>query len=125
MVLNRSRLGGFPTVSSKDFIRSVPVMFREYLWMPCSPPRTNAFLFIRGSILSLGDRATAEENRMLWRAVRALPEPFRTPTILRYSCGMDSPEIAKVLSRPAGTVRYQLSRAHQILRERLESDWTK
>lgn len=66
-----------------------------------------------------------EEQQMLWEAVRALPEPYRTPTILRYMSNLPSAEIASVLRRPAGTVRYQLSRALQILRERLGSEWTK
>jgi len=52
-----------------------------------------------------------------------LPEPYKTPVILRYLNGMDSTEISAVLGRPAGTVRYQLSRALQLLRERLGSEW--
>ena len=67
----------------------------------------------------------AEADKMLRQAVRALPEPYRTPVILRYTSGMAAAEIAEVLKRPAGTVRYQLSRALQILRERLGSEETK
>lgn len=63
-----------------------------------------------------------EEERRLTRAVRALPEPFRTPVILRYLSGVAAVEIARVLKRPAGTVRYQVSRGLDILRERLERD---
>ncbi len=65
-----------------------------------------------------------EEERILWKAVRALPEPFRTPIVLRYLSGLGSPQIADALRRPAGTVRYQLSRGLQILRERLGDEWT-
>jgi RNA polymerase sigma-70 factor (ECF subfamily) len=65
----------------------------------------------------------AQEEIILRKAVRALPEPYRTPIILRYMSGMDSPEIAGILKRPAGTIRYQLSRGLQILRERLGSEW--
>jgi RNA polymerase sigma-70 factor (ECF subfamily) len=64
----------------------------------------------------------AEEERRLRQAVRALPEPYRTPVVLRYMSGMAAAEIAEVLKRPAGTVSYQLSRALQILRERLGSE---
>jgi RNA polymerase sigma-70 factor, ECF subfamily len=71
------------------------------------------------------DLLHADEKRRLWQAVRALPEPYRTPTILHYMSGMASQEIADVLRRPAGTIRYQLSRALQILRERLGSEWQK
>jgi RNA polymerase sigma-70 factor, ECF subfamily len=63
-----------------------------------------------------------DETRRLWRAVHALPEPYRSPLLLRYAAGLDSPEIAGVLGRPAGTVRYQLGRALAILRERLGSE---
>lgn len=63
-----------------------------------------------------------EEERLLRQAVRALPEPYRTPIILHYLSGMASPEIAEVLRRPAGTIRYQLSRGLQLLRERLGSE---
>jgi RNA polymerase sigma-70 factor, ECF subfamily len=66
----------------------------------------------------------SEEERTLWRAVQVLPEPYRTPVILRYVNGMSSIDIARVLGRPAGTIRYQLSRALQVLRERLGSEWT-
>jgi len=66
-----------------------------------------------------------EDELSLHRAVNSLPEPYRTPVVLRYIGGMPAPEISAALGRPAGTVRYQLSRALQILRERLGSDWTK
>jgi RNA polymerase sigma-70 factor (ECF subfamily) len=62
----------------------------------------------------------SEEGRRLEAAVRALPEPYRTPIVLRYISGMATGEIAGVLRRPPGTVRYQLSRGLEILRERLE-----
>jgi RNA polymerase sigma-70 factor (ECF subfamily) len=65
-----------------------------------------------------------EAERALSRAVRALPEPYRTPLILRYISGLAAPEIASALKRPPGTIRYQLSRALQILRERLGSEWS-
>jgi RNA polymerase sigma-70 factor (ECF subfamily) len=65
-----------------------------------------------------------EDGRTLWRAVRALPEPYRTPTVLRYMAGLDSGDIGVVLRRPSGTVRYQLSRARQLLRERLGDEWS-
>ncbi|HZT42474.1 MAG TPA: sigma-70 family RNA polymerase sigma factor [Chthonomonadaceae bacterium] len=67
----------------------------------------------------------AEEERLLWQAVNALPEPYRTPVVLRYMSGITTGDIAEVLRRPAGTVRYQLSRGLQILRERLGSEWNR
>ncbi len=66
----------------------------------------------------------SEEERQVRKAVGALPEPYRTPVILRYISGMSTAEIAEVLKRPTGTVRYQLSRALQILRNRMVSEET-
>jgi RNA polymerase sigma-70 factor (ECF subfamily) len=65
----------------------------------------------------------SEQDRRLRQAVSVLPEPYKTPVVLRYLNGMDSTEISAVLGRPAGTVRYQLSRALHLLRERLGSEW--
>lgn len=70
-----------------------------------------------------GNLLREDERRRLCQAVRALPEPYRTPTVLRYMSGMTSQEVGDILRRPAGTIRYQLSRAMQILRERLGSEW--
>lgn len=64
-----------------------------------------------------------DRHRGIRLAVRALPEPYRTPVILRYAAGMSSVEVGEVLGRPAGTIRYQLSRAMQMLRERLGVEW--
>jgi RNA polymerase sigma-70 factor (ECF subfamily) len=62
----------------------------------------------------------AEEDRVLTRAVYALPEPYRTPVLLHCVRGTPAAEIARQLNRPAGTVRYQVSQGLKILRERLE-----
>jgi RNA polymerase sigma-70 factor (ECF subfamily) len=61
----------------------------------------------------------AENQRELDRAVRTLPEPYRTPVALHCLSGIPAAEIARSLQRPAGTVRYQVSRGLQLLRERL------
>jgi len=69
------------------------------------------------------DVARSEEERLLKEAVRHLPEPYKTPVVLRYFSGMAANEVAAVLKRPAGTVRYQVSRGLALLRERLGQDW--
>jgi len=61
----------------------------------------------------------AEDERLLTRAVCALPEPYRTPVLLHCVKGTPAAEIARQLNRPAGTVRYQVSQGLKILRERL------
>jgi RNA polymerase sigma-70 factor (ECF subfamily) len=62
----------------------------------------------------------SEEARYLMRAVHALPEPYRTPVTLHCLERVPAAEIAQQLGRPAGTVRYQISRGLRLLRERLE-----
>jgi len=64
-----------------------------------------------------------EQDRLLHEGVRRLPEPYRTPVILRYLNSMDNREIARILNRPDGTIRYQISRGLELLRERLGSGW--
>lgn len=68
--------------------------------------------------------SSAESRRILTSAVQALPEPYRTPIILRYLQDIPSNSISEILHRPPGTVRYQLSRGIQLLRERLGESWT-
>lgn len=67
--------------------------------------------------------AKSEEERLLKEAVRHLPEPYKTPVVLRYFNGLAANEVAEILKRPAGTVRYQVSRGLALLRERLGPDW--
>lgn len=58
---------------------------------------------------------TNEKLALLDRAIQQLPEPLRTVLTLSVLGEMNSQEIAAVLERPAGTVRYQLSQARQQL----------
>ena len=44
----------------------------------------------------------AEEGRLLAQAVRALPEPYRTPVILRYLNDLPAVDVARILGRPCG-----------------------
>ena len=67
----------------------------------------------------------AEEERRLTRAVRALPEPYRTPVALHCLGDVPAVEIARRLERPPGTIRYQVSRGLRLLRERLRGGSTK
>ncbi|MEX1024242.1 MAG: RNA polymerase sigma factor [Planctomycetota bacterium] len=53
--------------------------------------------------------------------VLALKEPYKSVVLLHYYQELDAAEMAKRLGRSAGTVRSQLSRAHEILGGGLES----
>ncbi len=56
------------------------------------------------------------------RAVLALDEPYRSVVVQTYYEGMTPAEIAKQRGVPAGTVRSQLTRAHEMLRGKLDRE---
>jgi RNA polymerase sigma factor (sigma-70 family) len=56
-------------------------------------------------------------------AILALDEPYRGVVLMRYEQGLDIAAIAGRCGRSAATVRSQLSRAHDQLRERLASEY--
>ena len=63
--------------------------------------------------------AADQEAAMILRAVRGLPEAFREPLILRLVEGMTGPEIAARTGLTHGSVRVNLYRGMQLLREKL------
>lgn len=52
-------------------------------------------------------------------AIRDLPDELRLPLMMQVMGQMTSAEIGKVLGKPAGTIRYQISRARQQLMQHL------
>jgi len=56
-------------------------------------------------------------------AVLALREPYKSVVLLTYYEGLSPTEIAKRRDIPAGTVRAQLSRAHEMLRQKLDAEF--
>jgi RNA polymerase sigma-70 factor (ECF subfamily) len=65
------------------------------------------------------DHAAAQEAAIILGVVRALPEPYREPLILRLVEGMTGPEIAARTGLTHGSVRVNLYRGMQLLREKL------
>jgi RNA polymerase sigma-70 factor, ECF subfamily len=59
------------------------------------------------------------ELRLLEQAMARLPDDLRTVLVLQVLGEHTSAEIGELLGRPAGTVRYQLSRARRLLAEEL------
>jgi RNA polymerase sigma-70 factor (ECF subfamily) len=57
------------------------------------------------------------------QAVLELKEPYRAVVLLRYYQGLSPAEIAARRGVPEGTARAQVSRAHDLLRERLDADF--
>jgi RNA polymerase sigma-70 factor, ECF subfamily len=65
------------------------------------------------------DRAMAMEDGMaLLNALREMPETYREPLILRFVEGMSGPEIAERTGLTPGSVRVNLHRGMQLLREK-------
>jgi RNA polymerase sigma-70 factor (ECF subfamily) len=63
--------------------------------------------------------ASQQEAATILAVVRALPEPYREPLILRLVEGMTGPEIASRTGLTHGSVRVNLCRGMQLLREKL------
>ena len=64
------------------------------------------------------DPGLAEAEAVL-RLIRALPEAYREPLVLRLVEGMTGPEIAQRTGLTPGSVRVNLHRGYTLLRERL------
>lgn len=60
-----------------------------------------------------------EDDEELAQAVAALPDAYRDVTVLRYFGGLSCAEVSGRLGVPIGTVTKRLSRAYQLLREKL------
>jgi RNA polymerase sigma-70 factor (ECF subfamily) len=65
------------------------------------------------------NHAAEQEAAVILAVVRALPEPYREPLILRLVEGMTGPEIAARTGLTHGSVRVNLYRGMQLLREKL------
>ena len=61
---------------------------------------------------------TIEDGMALLSAVRELPDAYREPLILRFVEGMTGPEIAERTGLTHGSVRVNLHRGMQMLREK-------
>jgi RNA polymerase sigma-70 factor (ECF subfamily) len=72
--------------------------------------------------LSDGPETTVERDRdlrLVDEAIRRLPDDLRTVLVLQVLGEKTSGEIGELLDRPAGTVRYQLSRARKRLADEI------
>jgi RNA polymerase sigma-70 factor (ECF subfamily) len=68
---------------------------------------------------STTNNAAEQEAAVILAVVRALPEPYREPLILRLVEGMTGPEIAARTGLTHGSVRVNLYRGMQLLRGKL------
>lgn len=63
-----------------------------------------------------------ETSRLVWEAVRTLPERQRACVVLRYFEDLPEAEIAETLGCSRGTVKSQLSKARATLGKKLEEE---
>ncbi len=86
-----------------------------------SPPTEELEVSFQGDHEGCGQTANAQlaEGLFFLEAVRSLPEAYREPLILRFVEGMTGPEIAERTGLKHGSVRVNLYRGMQMLRERL------
>ena len=65
------------------------------------------------------DHAVEQEAAAILEVIRGLPDAYREPLILRLVEGMTGPEIAERTGLTHGSVRVNLCRGMQLLREKL------
>lgn len=66
-------------------------------------------------------QAVREEKKLLLKGLRSIPIDFQICVELHYWEGMGVADIADVLGVQPGTIKSRLSRARQMLRERIEA----
>src|SRR5207302_3208973 len=71
------------------------------------------------AVSGVSDSAADSEAAVILAAIRSLPEAYREPLILRLVEGMTGPEIAARTGLKAGSVRFNLHRGIEQLREKL------
>jgi RNA polymerase sigma-70 factor (ECF subfamily) len=62
-----------------------------------------------------------ERNRMIARAIAALPDKYRAPIILREIEDKSYEEIAQILDLGLGTTKSRISRARNLLKDKLKN----
>ncbi len=72
-----------------------------------------------GETSAANDGATADLRPVLDEELNRLPEKYRAPVVLCYLEGKTNEEAARQLQCPTGTVKIRLSRARDLLRDRL------
>jgi RNA polymerase sigma-70 factor, ECF subfamily len=66
------------------------------------------------------DTSQLQSDQLVREALAALPDKFRLPIVYATIDGLDYEAISAMLNMPAGTVKTQVFRGKQLLREKLE-----
>ena len=70
----------------------------------------------------LSQALTAEQSKIVRRALGSLPDKFRVPIVLTYYNEFTYDQIASILQIPRNTVATLLFRGKQLLREKLKKE---
>ena len=122
----------FQTVFLKYVLRSAPFESEEHerAWLirvtinACRDLLRSFFRSHRGSMDELAHRPAAlpDDHREVLVAVLSLPGKYRDVVYLHYYEGYTAPQIGRLLGKNVNTVYTLLTRAKQLLRERLGGD---
>jgi len=100
--------------------RAVVNLCRSKIRRKTIEARVNAVSFRRAELKQPDwDPESHETSRLVWSAVRGLPERQRACVVLRYFEDLPEAQIADVLGCSVGTVKSQLSKARSKLEKSL------
>lgn len=71
-------------------------------------------------ILQDAELVEDERNKVIGRAIAALPEKYRVPVILRDIEGKTYDEVAEIMELGLGTTKSRISRGRTLLKEKLQ-----
>ena len=77
---------------------------------------------VESALASTGPRAIWPVDFSVRDLVGRLPEKLRVPTLLHYYADLPADEVARLLHRPAGTIRQRLFEARRLLAQMMTED---
>jgi RNA polymerase sigma-70 factor, ECF subfamily len=98
------------------------VVNRSLDWLRARARRPEVSVELAGPALGVADAPSEALSDDLMRALAALDPDERALIVMRHLLGYRSPELARMLGLPAGTVRTRLARALTRVRDQLETE---
>jgi RNA polymerase sigma-70 factor (ECF subfamily) len=98
------------------------VVNRSLDWLRARARRPEVSVELAGPALGVADAPPEALSDDLMRALAALDPDERALIVMRHLLGYRSPELARMLGLPAGTVRTRLARALMRVRDQLEAE---
>jgi RNA polymerase sigma-70 factor (ECF subfamily) len=98
------------------------VVNRSLDWVRARARRPEVSVEAAGEVVGAASVTSDSLSDELMRALAALDPDERALIVMRHLLGYRSPELARMLGMPAGTVRTRLARALNRVREQLEAE---